>query len=160
MPARGGQLARALRPWWTPVFRAGGVPVGVLVDLAPHQTVLFYRTRGGRGVNMIALDSPVEVADVQLTGPALDPVEAPRLFALDRRADPSGVSGLGRVAIGAVFQPLGIVAVAFLGQTTGFTTLNFLPSLEAVRVIHGHGRATEIVPIEAQRGSPDPLAVA
>lgn len=149
------------RPWWG-VVRRDDVPVGILVDFtAAGQVGLFYRNRHGGG-NLVALESAAEAADVQVDSPPLDPFEPPLLFGLNRRDDPSKVSGLGLVAVGAVFRPVGTVGLAWIGQTTGYPTLTKLPSLDAVRCIRGHDSATEIVSIAAAMAgdSPTPLVLA
>jgi hypothetical protein len=133
--------------WWGLVARrVDAVVVGVLIDLAPGQLALFYRGQRGGG-NLIALESLADTADLRLASPPLDPFRAPVLFGLDRRDDRSGVSGQGLVAVGAVFEPYGTVALAWLGQTTGYSTLTKLPCLDAVRRIHGHGGTTDLVRI-------------
>lgn len=64
-----------------------------------------------------------------------------RLFHLERHQDPSGVSGLGRVAEGVIFGD-GQVVLQWLGA---YRTVGIYPSLEVVEAIHGHGGDTEIV---------------
>lgn len=64
-----------------------------------------------------------------------------RRFYLKRVVDHSGISGTGRVAEGVEFST-GWVALTWL---TAVTSMAFYPSLDAVRAIHGHGGATEVV---------------
>lgn len=63
---------------------------------------------------------------------------APRLFVLDRRADPSGVSGTGIVADG-VEWPDGTCAVRWRTEHKSTTVYD---SIAAVHAIHGHGGCT------------------
>jgi hypothetical protein len=64
-----------------------------------------------------------------------------RVFQLLRDEDPSGVSGVGRVAVGAVF-PSGKVVLEWLGS---HNTLGIYDDLRRVEYIHGHGGKTRIV---------------
>src|SRR5215469_6427295 len=64
-----------------------------------------------------------------------------RVFELLRDEDPSGVSGLGRVAVGVVF-PSGKVVLEWLGA---HNTLGIYDSLGRVEHIHGHGGKTRVV---------------
>ena len=64
-----------------------------------------------------------------------------RTFHLLRLEDESGVSGTGWVAEGAVFSN-GWVALIWLTETP---SLNFYPSIDAVRSIHGHGGLTRVI---------------
>lgn len=64
-----------------------------------------------------------------------------RVFQLLRDEDVSGVSGVGRVAVGVVF-PSGKVVVEWLGSDT---TFGIYDRLEHVEKIHGHGGKTRIV---------------
>jgi len=64
-----------------------------------------------------------------------------RVFQLLRDEDPSGVSGVGRVAVGAVF-PSGKVVLEWLGS---HNTFGIYDDLERVQYIHGHGGKTRIV---------------
>ena len=57
-----------------------------------------------------------------------------RRFYLDRNEDASGVSGVGRVAEGVVFEE-GEVILFWL---TGHRTMGFYGSIEEVICIHGH----------------------
>jgi|GEM_PF-2332665 len=62
----------------------------------------------------------------------------PTLFTLERLADPTGVSGTGRVLDGVVFHT-GQVVVCWrsdLGQPPGPTSLAVYPSVEAFLDIH------------------------
>src|SRR5215469_4638467 len=63
------------------------------------------------------------------------------VFHLVRDEDPSGVSGVGRVAVGVVF-PSGKVVLEWLGA---HSTLGIYDDLERVEHIHGHGGKTRIV---------------
>ena len=64
-----------------------------------------------------------------------------RLFHLVRDEDISGVSGVGRVAVGVVF-PSGKVVLEWLGADSSFEILD---GLDHVERIHGHGGKTRIV---------------
>jgi hypothetical protein len=64
-----------------------------------------------------------------------------RMFHLLRYEDPSGVSGIGRVAVGVVF-PSGKVVLEWLGS---HNTLGIYDDLRRVEHIHGHGGKTRIV---------------
>ncbi|MGH3655693.1 MAG: hypothetical protein ACRDUA_03445 [Micromonosporaceae bacterium] len=79
--------------------------------------------------------------------------ELPRLFALQRYVDLSGVSGTGVVAYGTCYPPTGTVTVCWLGRTTGHSSIGVYDSLDAVRTIHGHHGYTEIVWLSYTGGS-------
>jgi hypothetical protein len=64
-----------------------------------------------------------------------------RIFELLRDEDPSGVSGVGRVAVGVVF-PSGKVVLEWLGS---HNTLGIYDDLRRIEHIHGHGGKTRIV---------------
>jgi hypothetical protein len=64
-----------------------------------------------------------------------------RMFQLLRDEDPSGVSGVGRVAVGVVF-PSGKVVLEWLGS---HNTLGIYDDLRRLEFIHGHGGKTRIV---------------
>jgi hypothetical protein len=64
-----------------------------------------------------------------------------RVFQLLRDEDPSGVSGVGRVAIGVVF-PSGKLVLEWFGSQN---TLGIYDDLRRVEHIHGHGGKTRIV---------------
>jgi hypothetical protein len=64
-----------------------------------------------------------------------------QVFHLVRDEDPSGVSGVGRVAVGAVF-PSGKVVLEWLGS---HNTFGIYDDLSLVEHIHGHGGKTRIV---------------
>jgi hypothetical protein len=64
-----------------------------------------------------------------------------RVFELLRDEDVSGVSGVGRVAVGAVF-PSGRVVLEWLGANSSF---EIFEQLEHVDRIHGHGGKTRLV---------------
>ena len=64
-----------------------------------------------------------------------------RMFQLLRDEDPSGVSGVGRVAVGVVF-PSGKVVLEWLGS---HNTLGIYDDLRRIEHIHGHGGKTRIV---------------
>lgn len=64
-----------------------------------------------------------------------------RVFHLARDEDISGVSGVGTVAVGAVF-PSGKVVLEWLGADSSFEILD---GLDHVERIHGHGGRTRIV---------------
>jgi hypothetical protein len=63
-----------------------------------------------------------------------------RVFQLLRDEDPSGVSGVGRVAVGVVF-PSGKVVLEWLGS---HNTFGIYDDLRRVEYIHGHGGKTRI----------------
>ena len=67
-----------------------------------------------------------------------------RVFQLMRDEDPSGVSGVGRVAVGVVF-PSGKVVLEWLGADV---TFEIFDKLNQVEQIHGHGGRTRIVFID------------
>lgn len=69
----------------------------------------------------------------------------PRLFALYRHHDVSGVSGTGLVAYGTTYPPPGAVTIYWLGRTTGHPSIGVYDSLAAVEAIHGHHGHTEVV---------------
>ena len=58
-----------------------------------------------------------------------------RRFVIDRRRDPTGVSGTGTVAQGMVFHT-GQVVVCWFGA---HATVTVHPSIESVRAVHLHG---------------------
>jgi hypothetical protein len=64
-----------------------------------------------------------------------------RRFILQRHHDQSGVSGVGQVAEGCMFSD-GRCAVRFISPTGSTNTYD---SIEAVKAVHGHGGATEIM---------------
>jgi hypothetical protein len=64
-----------------------------------------------------------------------------RVFHLLRDEDPSGVSGVGRVAVGVVF-PSGKVVLEWLGSNNTFGVYD---DISLVEHIHGHGGKTRIV---------------
>lgn len=63
-----------------------------------------------------------------------------RRFYLDRKADVTGVSGVGTVAQGCVFTD-GAVIVHWLGE---HRTTTIHPSIETVEAVHCHGGLTAI----------------
>lgn len=65
-----------------------------------------------------------------------------RPFTLYRREDPSGVSGTGVVADGAVFRDDGRVVVKWRNSANPYP-LPF-PSIEALLAVHGHGGKTQV----------------
>jgi hypothetical protein len=64
-----------------------------------------------------------------------------RVFHLLRDEDPSGVSGVGRVAVGVVF-PSGKVVLEWLGS---HNTFGIYDDLSLVEHIHGHEGKTRLV---------------
>lgn len=64
----------------------------------------------------------------------------PRIFRLERRFDPSGVSGVGSVAEGALFSD-GTAVLRWRGL---HPTTTFFDSLDDVIRIHGHGGTTHV----------------
>lgn len=71
-----------------------------------------------------------------------------RTFHLDRREDPTGVSGTGKVAEGVEFSD-GRCVVRWL---TEVASVVFYDRIEDVDAIHGHHGATGIVFREEDRG--------
>lgn len=73
----------------------------------------------------------------------------PRVFALRRYMDESGVSGTGTVAYGVEFpQPNGRVV---LGWITGeANSVAIYDSVADVRTIHGHGGVTRVEYIDGE----------
>ena len=66
-----------------------------------------------------------------------------KLFELRRKIDISGVSGIGTVAQGVIFDN-GKVALTWL---TPFTSVTVYENLNHVIAVHGHDGATQIVQI-------------
>lgn len=67
-----------------------------------------------------------------------------RRFYLQRRWDPSGVSGTGRVAEGTEF-PSGWVALHFDPKLRGVGTIYIYRDLADMYLLHGHSGKTRIV---------------
>ena len=67
-----------------------------------------------------------------------------RRFYIERTVDVSGVSGIGKVAEGCVFDS------SWVGLTwlTDRCALSWYPNIETVEAIHGHGGSTRIVWID------------
>lgn len=63
-----------------------------------------------------------------------------RLFYLNRFEDESGVSGIGRIAQGVVFDD-GTCALRWL---THIRSTSFYASIEDLTAIHGHGGKTRV----------------
>lgn len=76
---------------------------------------------------------------VDVIGGQPGPGRHPRVFALYRHRDPSGVSGTGVVADGVVFSD-GSVALRWPGANPSTAAW---PNLAAVLAVHGHQGATE-----------------
>lgn len=79
--------------------------------------------------------------------------DVPRPFLLVRHHDVSGVSGTGYVAEGVEWTD-GSASVRWFGDHT--CTAFFPNGVDAIRAVHGHGHATEIVfrhPTPADRTS-------
>ncbi len=76
----------------------------------------------------------------------------PRMFALWRHHDVSGISGTGVVAYGTQYPPSGAVTLAWLGHTSGHRSIAIYDGIAAVRAIHGHHGQTEIVWITGAYG--------
>jgi len=70
-------------------------------------------------------------------------VRGVKLFELRRKIDISGVSGIGTVAQGVIFDN-GKVALTWL---TPFTSVTVYENLNHVIAVHGHDGATQIVQI-------------
>lgn len=73
--------------------------------------------------------------------PAASGQHRPRLFALHRRTDVTGVSGTGTVAYGAQFAD-GTVAVRWLGDKPSLVVWK---SIHDALAVHGHDGATRVV---------------
>lgn len=73
----------------------------------------------------------------------------PRRFALQRRLDVSGVSGIGLVAYGTVY-PTGRTTLAWCAGDVASVTVYDSP--EHVEQIHGHSGATVLVWIDGPGG--------
>ncbi|GIG58841.1 hypothetical protein Lfu02_32130 [Longispora fulva] len=71
--------------------------------------------------------------------------DLPRVFALDRHIDVSGVSGTGLVAFGTWYPVTEKVTLSWLGENTGHAAVSVYDSLAVVAAIHCHGGATELV---------------
>ena len=67
-----------------------------------------------------------------------------RRFVLIREEDPSGVSGVGKVAEGVEFDN-GICVVSF---TSPYSHANVYVSLHVMEAVHGHGGKTKTVWID------------
>lgn len=77
------------------------------------------------------------------------PTSLPRRFALHRRRDLSGVSGIGLVAFGTVY-PTGRTTLAWCAGDVASVTV--YDSVDQVLKIHGHDGATNLVWLDG----PDP----
>ena len=85
----------------------------------------------------------------------MTPTLMPRRFALHRRSDVSGVSGVGLVAFGTVY-PGGQTTLAWCSGDVASVTVYASP--EQVERIHGHGGTTTLVWIDDhQHASPSTL---
>ncbi len=73
-----------------------------------------------------------------------------RRFYLMRKEDISGVSGTGMVAEGVEFQN-GMCALSF---SSAYPHANVYANLRAVREVHGHSGATEVVFVDGETSSP------
>lgn len=67
-------------------------------------------------------------------------------FYLQRNADASGVSGIGRVAEGCQFDT-GWCALVWL---TGKSAMSYYPDIETLENIHGHEGMTRIVWVDGE----------
>ena len=65
-----------------------------------------------------------------------------KLFYLERTIDPSGVSGLGRVAEGVIFTS-GKVALTWTCGTP--SSVAIYETIEHVETIHGHNGTTKVI---------------
>lgn len=69
--------------------------------------------------------------------------DVPRVFALDRSEDVSGVAGTGTIAYGIKFSPPnGKVVIGWM--TTPHNSVKILDSIEAVLAIFEHGGRTRL----------------
>jgi hypothetical protein len=71
-----------------------------------------------------------------------------RRFDLIRSADPSGISGVGRVAEGVMFSD-GAVVLRWAGETPSTVVW---ASLEDAMKVHGHNGATQAVFLDHSAG--------
>lgn len=65
-----------------------------------------------------------------------------RRFHFIREKDASGVSGVGKVAEGCLFQDTGQVVVHWLGE---HSCINIYQSIDDVIFIHGHNGSTKVI---------------
>lgn len=68
----------------------------------------------------------------------------PRSFLLYRRTDPSGISGTGVIAVGALFCD-GTVALHWLGEYDSTAIWPGPDGLAKVTAVHGHDGATVVL---------------
>lgn len=71
-----------------------------------------------------------------------------RRFYLQRHEDVSGVSGTGKVAEGVEFEN-GMCALSF---SSSYPHANVYANMRAVREVHGHSGATEVVFVDEENG--------
>ena len=64
-----------------------------------------------------------------------------QLFWLDRREDPAGVSGIGRVAEGVIFTN-GKCALTWVCGTP--SSVAIYDSIEHIQAVHGHNGTTSV----------------
>ncbi len=84
------------------------------------------------------------VPDPVLQLPAVDISDRPHVFALVRNSDPSGISGIGIVAWGVMYNDNKAV-LRWRGATTGVQQICVFDSIYDIETIHGHGGGTQIV---------------
>src|SRR5215472_13411001 len=104
----------------------------------------FHRSHGARPRWRVRLAANAVIALIFLPGrgPVMKTDRTMlRIFQLMRDEDVSGVSGVGRVAIGVVF-PSGKAVLEWLGANSTFEIFN---EIDHVERIHGHGGKTRIV---------------
>jgi hypothetical protein len=77
--------------------------------------------------------------------PPLGMGEVPRRFLLDRRRDPTGLSGTGIVATGICFSWDGPVVTRWRGLYSGVHQITHWSTVDEVLRVHGHGGATDLI---------------
>lgn len=77
--------------------------------------------------------------------------DVPRIFALYRVRDPTGVSGTGVVAWG-VRLPGGKAVLQWTGATTGIQQVSLYDSVSEIEHIHGHDGQTRVIWMDNPNG--------
>lgn len=138
---------------WHVVYRRDPSPrnLAVAVEFLPHgQTGVYHRSATLPTANISSIATPADLATFTLNVPTLPPIRRPRVFALRRDRDPTGISGTGTVALAAEFFPDHPIALCWPGQASGHTTLTCMPSLQAVLDIHAHAGASHLIELPVQ----------
>jgi hypothetical protein len=76
--------------------------------------------------------------------PTVDISDRPHVFTLVRHSDPSGVSGIGIIAWGVMFNDNKAI-VRWRGETTGVQQICVFDSIYDIETVHGHGGETQVV---------------